>query len=97
MLRRDEVIRRLRSQAVLLSRYGVRSLRLFGSLARDEAREGSDIDLLVEFDRPVGLFHLLRLQEELEQALGATVDLVMPSGLRPPVANALAQESLRVA
>ena len=43
----------------LAARFFVKSLALFGSVARDEAGAGSDVDLLVEFDRPVGLLHLI--------------------------------------
>ena len=50
----------------LLEQYGVASLAIFGSTARNEATECSDIDLLVEFNRPTGLFDLIRLQLHLE-------------------------------
>lgn len=57
---------------------GVASLDLFGSAARDEATELSDIDLLVEFSRPVGLFAFYGLQEYLENLLDAErIDLVL--------------------
>ncbi len=55
---------------------GVRSLELFGSLARGDARPASDVDLLVEF-QPVGLFQFFRVQRRLEAILGRRVDLVM--------------------
>ena len=56
----------------------MRSLALFGSLARNEAGPRSDVDLLVEIERPMGLFGLLRIQHFIEQLLGGTeVDLVM--------------------
>ena len=56
----------------------VSRIALFGSYARGEQRRGSDIDLLVEFDRPVGYFHFLDVKEYLEGVLGgAKVDLVV--------------------
>ena len=62
----------------MLQSMGVKSLALFGSVVRDEATEASDVDLLVEFDQPVGLFEYARLQRKLEEILGAVkVDLVM--------------------
>jgi len=64
-------------------RYGVRSLRLFGSVGREESREGSDIDMLVRFGRPVGLLHLVRLERELSELLGVPVDLVTEKALSP--------------
>jgi predicted nucleotidyltransferase len=50
---------------------GVRSLDLFGSVARGDAGPGSDVDLLVEFDRPVGLFHFFRVQRRPRSCWGA--------------------------
>jgi len=69
-----------RHQADLRQR-GAKSLAVFGSLARGEATPASDIDLLVEFDRPVGLFEFIRLKLYLEDLTGRGVDLVtrMPS------------------
>jgi len=60
-----------------LKRLGVRSLALFGSVARNEAGPTSDVDLLVEFDgRTMGLFGFLEIKEYLEGILGCPVDLV---------------------
>ncbi|NPA27189.1 MAG: nucleotidyltransferase family protein [Chloroflexi bacterium] len=67
----------------LCRRYGVRSLRVFGSAARGTANSTSDIDLLVQFSRPVGLLHLVRLQRELTEVLGRPVDLVTEKALSP--------------
>jgi len=64
-------------------RYSVRSLRVFGSVARGTANPTSDIDLLVQFSRPVGLLHLVRLQRELAEVLGRPVDLVTEKALSP--------------
>jgi predicted nucleotidyltransferase len=55
-LRREEILRALRDSRPLLDAFGVARLSLFGSFARDEGRQDSDVDLLVEFSRPVGLF-----------------------------------------
>ena len=61
------------------SHYGVKSLRLFGSVARDSASEGSDVDLLVAFDDDAdwSLLDLARMEDELEAIAGRAVDLVM--------------------
>ena len=70
---------------------------LFGSYARGEEREDSDIDLLVKFDRsiPIGLFAYLRIHRELEEKLGRKVDLVEEGTLRP-AAQSTANRDLRV-
>ena len=67
----------------LCRKYGVRSLQVFGSVARGEGEEGSDVDLLVRFSRPVGLLHLVRLERELSEVLGVRVDLVTERALSP--------------
>ena len=67
----------------LCRRHFVRRLALFGSFARGEGREGSDVDLLVSFleDREPGLLGLMALQEDLGEAFGRTVDLNTPEDL----------------
>jgi uncharacterized protein len=83
-VKREEVIRILSEQRSRLARdYGVQSLALFGSVARDQATAQSDIDLLVEFDRPVGFFGLLALQDYLEKLFDCPVDLGTPNSLKP--------------
>ena len=60
---------------------------LFGSFARGEEQEDSDVDLLVKFDRsiPIGLFAFARMHRELEESVGRKVDLVEEGTLRPAV------------
>lgn len=77
--------------------FGVHSLSLFGSVARDEAREDSDVDILVEFLRPVGLFEFVRLQMYLEELLGRKVDLVTVEALRPEMRDEILQEAVHAA
>jgi uncharacterized protein len=85
-----------RHQADLHQR-GVKSLAVFGSLARGEATPASDIDVLVEFDRPVGLFEFIRLKLYLEELIGRHVDLVTPDALRPAMRAEILSEAVRVA
>jgi len=61
---------------------GVASLAIFGSAARDEAVAGSDIDLLIEFDRDIGVFHFFTVQHRLEEILNVPrVDMVQRGAL----------------
>jgi predicted nucleotidyltransferase len=78
-----------------LAESGVRSLAVFGSVVRGEARADSDIDMLVEFERPVGLFALARLQRELTAWLGRPVDLVEPDALRRQLRDGILAEAVR--
>jgi predicted nucleotidyltransferase len=96
-MKRDEVARILSAERELLGAMGVKSLVLFGSVARDEARPDSDVDLLVEFDRPTGYFGLVRLQNTLEEMLGCRVDVGTPDSLRPALRARVQKEAIRVA
>lgn len=60
----------------LASHYHIKSLALFGSLARDEATEKSDVDVLVDFSQTPDLLTFIELEEKLKRALGKNVDLV---------------------
>lgn len=71
--------------ADICRRYHVRELALFGSILRDDFRDDSDIDVLVEFEpnAGVGFIGFLDLQDELATLLGRQVDLVSKGGMRP--------------
>ncbi len=64
------------------ARHGARNVRVFGSVARGEARPDSDIDVLVAMDDGRSLFDLFRLRRELERLLGPDIDLVTEGALR---------------
>jgi len=75
-----------------LAAMGADSLSLFGSVARDEAGPDSDVDILIDFTRPLDLFDLGRIQVRLEEILNERVDLVLTRALRPQLrANILAE------
>jgi predicted nucleotidyltransferase len=79
----EEILTTLREQhAVLSRRYPIRRMALFGSWARGDAREESDVDVLVEVDPSIGL-RFVDLGEELEKALGRPVDLVSRRAIKP--------------
>lgn len=78
-------------------RFGVRHLSLFGSTVRDEAREKSDVDILVKFDGPATSDRYFGLQFYLEDLLGCPVDLVTDKALRPELRPHIEKEAVRVA
>jgi predicted nucleotidyltransferase len=85
---KQQVLDTLNAHRDRLSEFAVKALFLFGSVARDEATPESDVDVLVAFDRPVGLFTLLGLKAYLEELLGCSVDVGTPSSLRPHLREA---------
>ena len=97
IVKRHDVINLLNAHRYLLAtEHGVRRLSLFGSVARDAASDISDVDLLVEFDRPVGLFGLFELQDHLEQLLGCPVDVNTPDSLKPRLRSRVLAERMDV-
>jgi predicted nucleotidyltransferase len=82
---REEVLSILRRHVDELRRQGVITLSLFGSIARGDAREGSDIDLLVELEPPYTFDRYIQAKFYLEDLLGYPVDLAMTGTLRPRV------------
>jgi len=81
----------------ICQRFGVRHLSLFGSTVRDEARENSDVDVLVEFDGPATSDRYFGLQFYLEDLFGCPVDLVTDKALRPELRPYIEKEAIRVA
>jgi hypothetical protein len=78
----------------IASKYGAHNIRVFGSVARADADESSDIDLLVEMESGRSLFDLGGLQSELEAALGHPVDVVTEKGLKTRIRSRVLQEAI---
>lgn len=87
----------LKSHTHRLRELGVESLSLFGSVARDQASPGSDVDLLVQFAGPPSFDRYMDLKLLLEESLGAKVDLVTPRALRPALRHRIEKDAIRVA
>lgn len=82
MSTKEEIIQALQENyPYLASEYGVKRIGLFGSYAKDRPTETSDVDIVVEFDRPIG-FRFTALAEYLENLLGKRVDLLTPAGIQ---------------
>lgn len=97
-MNRDDILFKLQQQRQKLTeQYGVDALFLFGSAARDQALPDSDVDLLVEFKQPIGLFQFIELQQHLESVLGCKVDLGTRRSLKPHIRDQVLQEAIRVA
>jgi len=97
-MKREEALRVLAANRQELGeRFGLSSLALFGSVARDEAGPQSDVDVLVEFCETPGLGEYMRLKDWLEERLGCHVDLVMKGALKPWAKPVVELEAIRVA
>ncbi len=94
---RDEVLRVLQENRREFSRFGVLSVHLFGSVARDEASDDSDVDILAEFERPLSFRRFMDFKFFLEDLLGFSVDLVTEHGLRDRVRPYVERDAIRVA
>lgn len=76
----------------VLRRHGVTNPEIFGSAARSDDRDESDLDLLVDFAPGTDLFDMVRIKAELEEDLGAPVDLIPRDGLKERVRSAAAED-----
>ncbi len=95
-MRRDEALRILREHRARLEGMGIRSVALFGSVARDEAGPESDVDVLVEFDE-LTFSGYMDAKFYLEDLFGRKVDLVTAEGLRPRARPYVERDLIRVA
>jgi hypothetical protein len=78
----------------IAARHGARKVRVFGSVARGEARRGSDIDFLVEMDEGRSLLDHAALILDLERLLKRPVDVASERGLRPPVRKEILKDAI---
>lgn len=93
----EQILSSLRSlKPTLQERYPLRSISVFGSYARGEQQEGSDLDLLVELGEGMTLIDFVGLQQEIGDALGLCVDLVEKEALKPRIASYILKEALKV-
>jgi len=80
----------------LKKRFAVRRIGVFGSFARGEQKKRSDVDVLVEFAKPVGFFHFIELEMHLEKLFGRKVDLVTKNALKPYIKERILAETMYV-
>lgn len=81
---------------LLNKRFNVKEVGIFGSFVRGEQKETSDLDILVEFERSVSLFEIVRLERFLSELLGEKVDLVMKNSLKPRIGKHILREVVYV-
>lgn len=96
-MNKEEALALLRThKAILVQRFGVVDMALFGSTARDEATPNSDVDILVHFDGPANWQRYFGVQFYLEDLTGLPVDLVTDKALRPELRPYVEREAIYV-
>jgi len=89
-----EIIKEHRDE--LVEKFKVKEIGVFGSYVRGEERKTSDVDILVEFREPIGLFEFLDLEEYLTKLIGLKVDLVSKKALKPTIGQYILKEVVYV-
>jgi len=93
MKRVDEIKEALKKhKGELRERFRVKEIGVFGSYVKGEQKKASDIDILVEFEEPIGLFEFMDLEENLSTLLGTKVDLVSKKALKPRIGEHILKE-----
>ena len=91
----DAVLKKLKScMPVLTGKYNVKRVGVFGSYVRNEQKENSDLDILVDFEPEAkfGLIRFIEMENYLSDATGLKVDLVMKDGLKPRIGKKILDE-----
>lgn len=93
-----ESIRRMLSgqKTRLKEKFKVKTIGVFGSFVRGEQKVSSDVDVLVEFEEPVGLFEFMALENYLSELLGLKVDLVSKKALKPHIGEHILEEVIMI-
>ena len=93
MLTLEQLREKREALIALADRYKAENVRVFGSVARGEANENSDVDILVHFRQGASLFDLMDLKDDTEKLLGLEVDIVSDRGLSPHLASRILGEA----
>ncbi|MBL1274675.1 MAG: nucleotidyltransferase family protein [Ectothiorhodospiraceae bacterium] len=97
-MKRTQVLEMLKARTnELRKRFHISYLDIFGSVARDEASLDSDVEILVVFEEPPGLFGFVQLKKSLEEMLSCQVDLVTKNALKPQLRDSILKDFIRVA
>lgn len=80
----------------ILQQYGAKKVGLFGSCVREEMREGSDVDILVEIEKDISLLDFIGIKLEIEEVLGRKVDLVEYSTIKPLLRESILKDQVTI-
>jgi len=96
MEKRDLIEKIKKIMPFICHKYPIKKIGIFGSVARNEEKEDSDLDILVEFNNPIGFFDFIRLEKELSELLNKKVDLVSKKALKPSIKDEIIKETIYV-
>jgi len=85
--KKDEILK-------ITTRHGAKKIRLFGSILRDDIKEKSDVDFLVELEKDRSLLDIIAIKQDLEDLLGCSVDVVTDSALSPYIRDEVLQQAV---
>jgi predicted nucleotidyltransferase len=94
MIRLDDVRHQREAILQLAARYGIRRVRVFGSVARGQARAASDLDVLVDFEPGRSLLDQVGFEQDLEALLGCRVEVVAEGGISPYLEPRILREAI---
>ena len=96
-MNKHEIRKKINTQLPFLKdKYHIKRVGIFGSVVRDNRKKESDIDVLVEFDSPIGFFDFIRLENFLSQILHQKVDLVSKKALKSAIKDNILKETIYV-
>ena len=97
MKTKDEVLKILKDELPYLrEKYGITKIGIFGSYSRGEQNIESDVDLLIEFEKPIGFFRFLAIEDYIEKKLGVKAELVTEDALKPRMKPHVLEEVIYV-
>ncbi len=97
MKTKEEILKILEKELPYLKeKFNVKTIGVFGSYVRGMQKKESDIDILIEFQKPVGFFEFIELEDYLSEKLGIKVDLVTPDALKPLIKPRILKEVIYV-
>ena len=97
IMKKEDIIKKLNEIIpIIKDKYHIKSIGVFGSYIRGEAREDSDLDILVEFCEPIGFFDFIRLENFLSKLFGKKVDLISKKALKQVIKNDILKEVIYV-
>lgn len=95
MKRKEEIIENLKSaKSVLMETCDINEIGIFGSYSRNEQTESSDIDILVEFRKNIGLIQLMKIENYIKNLIGENTDIVIKSDIRPELKDEILRETI---